>query len=412
MKKITVSCLGLGMRGSVYLDLLSKKKEQYEIVSICDPNLDKLNYYQKLYNVKKELAFNDELEFFKQKRSDLIIIATLDKDHLYHLLKSLKLDYPYILCEKPFCTTIDEINQVMEEKDKHETKIFVCHVLRYAPAFLKAKELIDHGMIGELKSIDALERVGLAHQAHSYVRGSFGKEEFSSPMIMAKCSHDLDLLVWYSSSLCESISSFGSLSYFIKDNKPEGASNRCFDCKYHNSCYFDAYHQYEKELTWGRVYVTNERPITDEAVNRALENGPFGRCVFDCDNDVVDNQVVMMNFKNGVTASLRMSAFFPRDGRRYCFMGTKGEIVLDEWEGKLTLYQLDKKITTWEISNLVDSLSGHGGGDKGLIDALYDEIVSENLTNETSIEYSLESHLMALYAEESRLNNGKLIKMK
>ena len=411
MKKISVSCIGLGMRGSVYLELLSKK-EEYEIVSLCDKDVTKLDYYQKLYNVKKELAFSDENEFFQAKRSDLIIIATLDKDHLSHLLKSLKLDYPNILCEKPFCTTLDEIKQVMDEKKKHQTKIFVCHVLRYAPAFLKAKELIDEGEIGELKAIDALERVGLAHQAHSYVRGVFRREEFSSPMIMAKCCHDLDLLVWYADSLCQSISSTGSLSYFTKDNQPPQASNRCKTCKYKGSCYFDCYHQYFHELTWGKMYVTNVRPLSDEAVIEALDNNQYGRCVFDCDNDVVDNQVSMMTFNNNITATLRMSAFFPRDGRRYDFLGTKGEIVLDEYEGKLTLYQLNKKISSWEISSLVDSLSGHGGGDRGLIDALYEEIMSDDNRNETSIEYSLESHLMALFAEESRHNNGSLIKIK
>jgi len=413
MNKYTVSCIGVGMRGNTYLSLMNKLVDKYEIVSLCDLDAEKLEMYSKEYGVETNNCFLDENKFFSKKRSDLLVISTLDKDHVGHLIKALEAGYTNILVEKPFCTTFEEINRVIEAKKKHPANIYVCHVLRYAPAFLKAKEWIDEGKIGKLICMQATERVGYMHQAHSYVRGHYSNSETSSPMIMAKSCHDLDLLVWYANSMCDSISSYGSLNYFKKENQPEGASHRCKDCKYRGTgkCNYDVYDVYFKKLLWARPWVTNVRPVTDEAVLKGLDEGPYGRCAFDCGNDVVDNQIVNMQFKNGVTASFLMTAFTPYGGRRIVFEGVEGEIILDETYGSISLITQKEGKKDFEISSLVDAAAGHGGGDQGLVNELYNLLEGTSSASSSSLELSLESHKMALYAEDSRVNGGKLIKL-
>lgn len=411
MNKTTVSCIGLGCRGIIYLSLMKEKSESYDIVSFCDILQSKLDFYSKEFNVLKENCFSNEDDFFSQQRADLCIISTLDQDHARHIIKALKCGYKKILVEKPFCTNLKETKLIEKEANRNNAVIYVCHVLRYASGFVKVKELIDSGKIGRLISIDALERVGYSHFSHSYVRGHYAVKERSSPSILAKCCHDLDLLVWYADSLCESISSVGNLYFFKNENAPKESSERCSKCKLMNSCYFSTDNIYFKHLLWAQEYATYIRPVTEESLKNDLKTNQFGRCVFKCDNNVCDQQHVSMTFKNGVVAHLEMTGLSPWSGRRYAFRGTKGNIVLDEYAGSVKLTILNEGTTEFEISQLVDSKAGHGGGDKGIIDNLTNILNGDNSGTKSTIKEALESHKMALYAEESRLNNGKLIKI-
>jgi len=394
------------MRGDIYLSLMDNMKGKYEIVSICDLNEERLLIYKEKFNIKDSNVFSSDSEFFKQKRSDVLLICTQDKDHIGNLLDALKAGYKQIVCEKPFATTFKDIKKAEVATRKANAQVLICHVLRYAPAYLRAKQYIDDGKIGVLKSIDASEKVGLIHQVHSYVRGHYKDSDKSSPMIMAKCCHDLDLLVWYSNSLCKSLSSIGSLSYFTKNNQPVGASHRCYNCKYAKECHYNAELVYKKYFSFMRPYITDARPVTDDAVKKSLETSDFGVCVFDSNNNVVDNQIVLMKFDNGIEASLKMTAFSPFGGRIYWFYGTKGEIRLDEQEGTFMYRDLEGNTEVVPISTLIQATEGHGGGDNGLINEIYDAFAG-NADKVSSLEFSIESHKMALLAEKSRLKNGK-----
>lgn len=406
-KKFKVSCIGLGHRGFCYLERMAEQSEHYEIIAVCDLIKERVSQAQEQFNLKDENCFLDEENFFKEKRGDVLIVSTQDRDHVGHCIKALKLGYD-ILCEKPISGAKGEIDQLVEAQRKYGHKIFVCHVLRYAPAFTKVKEYLDQGAIGQLVMIDSIENVNYRHQAHSFVRGNWRNSKETSPMILAKCCHDLDLLTWYSDSSCKSLSSIGDLRFFKKENQPEGASDRCKGCKYQGSCIYDAYEIYIKNQFWGRRMITDERPITDEAVQRALDKGQYGKCVFACDNDVVDNEMTIIQFENGVTANLRMTAFTYGGGRTMKFYGTHGQIDLDEEAGFIDVMVFNKPKERIEISNLVDAVSGHGGGDDGLIKGLYENLISTK-PGSTTLAVSVESHLMAFAAEESRLQGGKSI---
>ena len=416
-KKIfTVAIIGVGARGAnAYGWQLHEASDRFNVVALCDPRPERLTIFGEKFEVPENACFTDETEFFKEKRADLILIATPDNDHTRHCLKAFELGYD-IMVEKPLTEKREDCEALLAAQKKYGGKVLVCHVLRYAPLFLKAEELIESGKIGKLVAINALERVGFAHQAHSYVRGNWRNREVAAPMILAKCCHDLDLLQWYAKSKCKSISSVGDLAYFRPENAPEGATERCLDCKLQDTCPYSAKAHYltrwnnigKPVNSWPFNVVVNE-PVTEEKLYNALKEGPYGRCVYHCDNDVVDHEITEITFENGVKASLMMTAFTQDGGRRIHFHGTLGEIILEEQSETVTVnlyegYQQE----THSTAALQEGGYGHGGGDIFIIRKLYDLLTGES-DAATTLEASIESHLMGICAEESRLKGGKLI---
>lgn len=409
-KILTVSCIGLGNRGYHYLELMQLHPDKYKIVSLCEKDKLRLEIAQKDFKISDENCFLNEEDFFKEKRSDILVIATQDQDHVGHAIKALKLGYDLLL-EKPISNKESEVRKLYEAYKKNPHKIFICHVLRYSPAFNKVHDMIKEGKIGRLVAIDSLEQVYYAHQAHSFVRGNWRNKELSSPMCLQKTCHDYDLLSWLADSKADFVTSVGDLTYFKKENKPEGAASRCMQCKFKDTCVYSAYKIYITDNFWGKYMVTDTRPLKDEDVIKDLEKGRYGRCVFECDNNVVDNQFTTIVFKNGVKATLLMTAFTGTIGRIYKFYGTLGEIDIDEENGYIKYKPFGKTYETIEISTLCSAADGHGGGDNGIINNLYNNILGEASLASTSIEESIESHLIAFASEKSRMRNGKKVKL-
>ena len=416
-KIYTVAIIGVGARGAdAYGWQIHDAKDRFKIVALCDLREERLERYSKKFEVPQDALFTDENEFFKEKRADLLLVATQDKDHVGHCLKGFALGYD-IMTEKPLTDNKQECEMLLEAQKKSGCKALVCHVLRYAPAFVKAAEILNSGVIGKLVAINALERVAYWHQAHSYVRGNWRNTNSSAPMILAKCCHDLDLLQYYANSKCTSIASMGDLSYFTKENAPEGCAERCCDCKYVKSCpysaeriYIDVWKQRDCPIDIWPYNVLTTPPITEEKLREALQNGPYGRCVYHCDNNVVDHQLTTMTFANGVKATLTMTGFTAPGGRRYQFHCTLGELVLDETEGRLTIHKYGEDAENINLAQLEDSGYAHGGGDVFLIKTLYD-VLEGTAAAATSFDASIESHLMGICAEESRLEGGKLVRI-
>ena len=411
--KFTVAIIGVGGRGGyAYGTLISQLPDQFEIVALCDINTEKLSYFSKKFNVASQNLFTEEDVFFQEKRADVLIIATQDKDHIRHATKAFGLGYD-ILLEKPITDDREEMQGLLALQKETGRKALVCHVLRYAPAFVKVAELLESGTIGRLVAIDAIEQVGYFHQAQAYVRGYWRKAENSTPMILAKCSHDLDLLQYYANSTCESLSSVGDLTYFTSENAPAGATERCLDCPHQNTCPFSAKTQYLDNWLRDRTdtYPYNvpcRAPITEEKMRAALQNTIYGKCVFRCDNDVVDHQITQMTFQNGVKATLTMTAFTRHCGRRMEFFGTNGQITLDEIRDFIRVGVFGEPEYEMKISDLLPPATLHGGGDHGIIHTLYDMLTGKT-SEKTALVHSAESHLMGIAAEESRKAGGALV---
>ena len=416
---VTVAIIGLGGRGGeAYGRYLVEQKDKFKIVSVCDINDVRLQKYGELFGVPMEERIDSEEEFFTKKRSDVLFITTQDRMHVRMAKKALALGYDLVL-EKPISDDVQELRDL--QKMAHETgrKIMVCHVLRYTVTMRKLKEVLDSGAIGKLISIDHTENVVFWHEAHSYVRGNWRNRAMATPMIMAKCCHDLDLLQSFAGAKCRSVSSMGSLAYFKKEFKPAGSADRCTECPYMETCTYSAKRIYVD--AWNNVgkpanqfpfsLITDVYPTTEASLWEAIQNGPYGRCAFACDNDVVDNQTTIMQFENGVTATLKREAFVKDGGRDIRFFGTEGELELREGEGTITLKKYFGPNVVWKINELTDDLEGHGGGDHRMIDELYEIMIGNTPAVATSIDESVESHYMALAAEDSRLNGGQLMEI-
>ncbi|MBP5467503.1 MAG: Gfo/Idh/MocA family oxidoreductase, partial [Clostridia bacterium] len=239
-KIITVSILGCGSRGAwAYGAFMNQLKDKYKIVSLCDTDAYARAHVSESFDVDAKNVFADENEFFKEKRSELLIIATQDKDHVRQAKVALSLGYNLLL-EKPISKYLNELKELKEYAEKYNRTVIVCHVLRYSVQIRKLMEIINSGRIGRIISIQHLEQVAFFHQAHSFVRGNWRREDESAPMIMAKCCHDLDLLQALAGSKCKRVSSMGSLAFFNKENAPEGSADRCINCKYVDTCEYSA----------------------------------------------------------------------------------------------------------------------------------------------------------------------------
>lgn len=415
MKKYTIAILGCGNRGAdSYGAYMHEAAEKFEIAALCDCDKNKLENCGKRFNVKSDNLFTSETEFFKERRADAVVVATQDKDHVRHAIRAMELGYD-ILLEKPLTDKIVECEKLLEAHKKYKVKVLVCHVLRYAPAFVKVADLLSDGAIGRLVAIQALEQVSYWHQAHSYVRGNWRKCEETTPMILAKCCHDLDLLQYYAKSKCESISSVGGLTYFTEKNAPENSAERCADCELIESCpysakriYVDGWKEQGHPNCWPFTVLAGDgSEVSEKKLENAVRNGQYGRCVYRCDNDAVDHQLTQITFENGVKATLTMTAFTKNGGRKMTFFGTLGEIILDEERGVIEIKPFGAETETIKINEMKEAGHAHGGGDKMLVGAFYGMLCG-NTDCGTTLEASVESHLMGICAEQSRKSGGGL----
>ena len=410
-KILTVAILGLGSRGADSYGKIINNDPRFNITAICDIRKEKVDRFEKEFGVEKNKCFYDEDSFFKAKHADCLVIATQDADHVRHCLKALELGYD-ILLEKPITPVLDECYKLLEAQKKYGGKVIVCHVLRYAPSFVSLANYLKSGTIGRLINIHAMEQVAYWHYCHSYARGNWRRSELTSPMIMAKCCHDLDLIQSYAGAKAKAITSFGQLNFFKKENQPEGASDRCSTCKYKDTCLYSAYRLYvdrwkengSLENVWPQNVITSTVPLTEEAIKKAIEETYYGQCVFACDNNVVDTQTTNILFENGITANLLMTAFTKDVGRHYIFQGTEGEIDFDEIANKLTIRRFGGEDEVIPFANLADVNGGHGGGDQGIVEDMY-KVFALNEPAKTSLAESLESHIIAIKAEEDRLKH-------
>lgn len=419
-KTLTFAVIGCGGRGHTYTNcMLHEDPDTYKLTAACDINADRLEYSRNRWGLDKENCYTDENEFFKEKRAELLVIGTQDRDHVRQAIKALELGY-HLLLEKPISPVKEELYALLEAQKKYNKIVLVCHVLRYAPPFIKIKEIIESGAIGDLRLVESLEQVAFWHQAHSFVRGNWRREEDTSPMIMQKCCHDMDLLQYYVGAKCDTVYSVGDLSYFNKEHKPADTPDNCINCRLRDTCPYSAEFGYIErwkqkgcpENLWPFNVITRDYPLTEEKLRHAYANGPYGRCVFNCDNDVVDNQQVLMTFENGVKVSHTMTAFTHGSGRIMTFHGTLGEIQFDsEAEKPIKLLVFGKEPEVFTMNELAHDAAGfgHGGGDYFLCKQLYDMIKCGAPAN-TTLDASVESHLMALAAEESR-KTGKPVKI-
>ena len=412
-KKIIV--IGAGSRGTCYTTKSLDVPDYYQVVAVAEPIADRRDNIKNIHGVSEELCFESwEPLLALPKMADIAIIATMDRDHIAPALAAIERGYNLLL-EKPAGATPEECRKIQRAAEEKGVFVLVCHVLRYTRFFKTLKQIIDSGEIGRVMNIQHYEPVGLIHQSHSFVRGNWRNSNESSPMILQKSCHDMDILAWLIGKKCKKVHSFGTLSYFTKENAPEGSTERCTDgCPHLEDCPFNAIKIYfdDKDNSWFRTTCTKLANPTDDDVMRSITTTDYGKCVFKCPNNVVDHQVVNLEFEDDIFASFTMSAF-SKGTRTIKIGGTKGVIEASMGDPIIRIHHfLGKEDREIDLDSVTaDNITGgHGGGDIGILYALKDLI--EGVPNESVCEIgeSCDNHMIAFAAEESRLT-GKVIDM-
>ena len=413
MKTLKVILVGAGGRGQTYTDFMGD--ERFKVVAVAEPIKERREYVQQKHNIPDEMCFETwEPIAQMDKFADVVIIATMDRLHTAPAMAFIEKKYDLLL-EKPIAPTAEECVQISEYAKEMGVKILVCHVLRYTPFFLKLKQMIDSGKVGKIMSIHHSENVGNHHQSHSFVRGNWGNSDESSCMILQKCCHDMDILQWLVGSKCARVHSFGSLTHFTADNAPAGAPDYCIDgCPHAEECHYNAVKLYleDEENLWFREAATKVKKPTNEQVAHVLKTTQYGKCVYKCNNNVVDHQVVNLEFEDSTVVSFNMCAF-NYGGRFIRIMGTDGEIYGDMEKAEIDYFNFKtretEKISTAEDATGATIVEGHGGGDPGIVSVLHKYITEDyngDLLSEIGI--STQNHLISFAAEKSRLE-GKVI---
>ena len=399
----TLVLIGAGARGMTYARLI-QKSESARIIAVAEIKEDRRQRAMRELGLTADAIYNHADDLLAAGRlADACIIATQDRDHYDEAIKALNLGYDLLL-EKPISPNADECVHIARLAQEKGCRVAVCHVLRYAPFFVALKNIIDSGELGRVIEIQHNENIGNFHMAHSFVRGNWRNSEEACPIILAKSCHDLDLLVWLTGSRCESVASFGELTYFKESNAPAGSAARCLDCPAAQTCRYDARKCYLDTVgSWPTTTLTVDQ--TDEGVIQALREGPYGRCVYRCDNDVCDHQVSILRFENGVTATFNLSAFTNRVARTMKIMCEHGEIRASELAGCIEVIPFASTgVAETQARTIYPARGGkgHGGGDEGIVRALLNMLSHDGAEMSTNIAASIESHLMAEAAEISR----------
>ena len=407
--KMTAIVLGAGSRGNAYATYSKYRAEELEIVAVAEPNEARRKKFAKEYQIPEDKQFTGWEEILNQpKMADAVFLCTMDDMHREPAVKALQLGY-HVLLEKPMSNKKEDCLAIEKAARESGKVVSVCHVLRYTSFYQTIKELITSGQVGEVATIDQIENVGYWHQAHSFVRGNWRNSVESSPMILQKSCHDLDIISWLVGKPCLYVSSFGSLRHFTKENQPEGAPDNCMlGCPHSESCQYYAPKIYlNGNKNWPVNVITTD--LTEEGITNALKEGPYGRCVYACDNDVVDREVVNAEYEGGATASFTMTAFTADMTRQLKIMGTEGQIEADMDGNKIVLHRFGEEAKLVEIPKSEGDEFGHGGGDYGIVKNFIQLVHGEG-NNLTSAKESLQSHLMCFAAEQSRLEH-KVIKL-
>ncbi|MBC8497213.1 MAG: Gfo/Idh/MocA family oxidoreductase [Chloroflexi bacterium] len=457
VKPIEAIMIVAGQRGSdIYGEYALRHPEQIRFVAVAEPNAERRLRFATQHNIPAENQFETWKPLLERPQfGQAAFVCTQDQQHTAPALAALRAGYD-VLLEKPMATTADECCQLVDIAEETGRQLHICHVLRFTKHFTKMREIIQSGDLGEIINVSHRENVSWWHMAHSFVRGNWRRAADSAPMILAKCCHDLDILIWLMNQNCAQLSSMGNLMHYRPENAPEGAPKYCLDgCPVAETCPYYAPFIYVDLLPLWRNYadtakgfpriaaqaqerapglvkaLSNLAPSlreiseyrgwprsvvaqdpTPENLMDALRDGPYGRCVYHCDNDVVDHQVVSMKFARGASVTLTMHGHSHTEGRFTLIQGSRAELQAAFGYGgswiEVNEHRSDLR-THYDTS--ADKASGHGGGDDRLMDAFINNLREDGAANFelashlSAARQSLESHLMAFAAEEARLGD-------
>lgn len=406
-KPVTIVAIGAGNRANKYLQYILDNPGKVKLVGVVEINHLRCQAMAHKAGLTESQCFSSYDDFFNSpKIADAVLISTPDNEHFVPAMKAIEQGY-HVLLEKPIAQTVEECQKIADAAKKHNVVVDICYVLHFHPYFKKLYELAYSGKLGKIVSISHKAPVGVDRMSHVYVRGIWNKKSTSGPLLTSKCCHDIDFITWLTHSHCRKISSFGSLFWFKKENAPEGSATFCVDCASEASCPFSAVNLYKERRDWISNFDVPPGKTLDEVLDKVLHSEPYGRCVYCCDNDVVDHQVLVMEMANGITVNFTMDVFTLSNVRTTHIQLTGGEIYGDE--NKITV--IDFRNRTQQVYDFSKYFGApfHAGADFLTVDNFVDAINHHGVTAATNDIYdAIESHKICAAAEESRLSGNTI----
>ena len=399
-RPVSIVAIGAGNRTNKYLEYVRRNPDKARLIGVVELNDLRRQKVAVEFGLDASCCYTDYRDFFRSPlKADAVMICTPENMHFEPAMLAIEAGY-HVLLEKPIAQTLEECLAIGEAARRKNVIVSVCHVLRYHPYFIKLKELACSGELGNIISINHCTSVGVDRATHSFVRGLWSREADTNPMLISKCCHDIDFLLWLTKTRCRKITSFGSLRWFRSKNAPEGSAERCIDCKVEAQCPFSAVDLYRVRRDWISNFDIPQGKTIDQVIEDELREGKYGRCIYHCDNDVVDHQIVSMEMDSEVTINFSMDLFTLKDHRKTHICLTEGEI-----DGNETLLRVRRfrggAETVYDFSNLSHQ-PFHAGADLDIVADFIDAIHSEEKYLRTSIDLSVESHRICFEAERSR----------
>ena len=404
MTPIDAIIVGAGGRGNAYGQFALEYPQELSVVGVAEPDPIRRERMVTRHDIAPQMIYENwqSLLASPEKKASAIINCTMDRSHYDSTMKMLDLGYD-VLLEKPMSPALHENVRLVQKAEETGRLLQVCHVLRYTPFWQALRAVVHSGKLGRIVSVTHRENLIYYHMAHSFVRGNWRSQATSGPMILSKCCHDFDILLWILGKDVVYLHSFGSLTHFRPENAPPGATRRCTDgCPAADTCKYEATKRYGRDGDgWPHNYVSDIP--TREARLRRLETGWYGRCVYYCDNDVVDHQTVSMELEDGATVTLMMNGQGDEECRTMRWDGTKATLY-GKFSSRGNEIRVHDHLTgAVEHIPVIDrDSSGHGGGDFGIVRSFLNTVKGNPDDSVTTARESLESHLLAFAAEESR----------
>lgn len=397
---VSIVAIGAGNRTNKYLEYVRRNPDKAKLVGVVELNSIRRDKVADEFGLDASCCYVDYHDFFRSSlKADAVMICTPENMHFEPAMLAIEAGY-HVLLEKPIAQTLEECLAIGEAARRKKVIVSVCHVLRYHPYFIKLKELACSGELGNIISINHCTSVGIDRATHSFVRGLWSREADTNPMLISKCCHDIDFLLWLTKTRCRKITSFGSLRWFQTKNAPQGSAERCIDCKVEAGCPFSAVDLYRVRRDWISNFDIPQGETIDQVIEHELREGKYGRCIYHCDNDVVDHQIVSMEMDSEVTINFSMDLFTLKDHRKTHICLTEGEI-----DGNETLLRVRRfkggVETVYDFSDLAHQ-PFHAGADLDIMADFIDAIHSGGKYLRTSIDLSVESHRICFEAERSR----------
>ncbi len=396
---IRIAAIGLGNRACKYLEYVKTVPEKVRLAAVVEPHPLKRARIASAFGLNDGQVFRDADELFASGIGlDAVIIASPDNTHYPFTMKALEKGW-HVLLEKPAASSLDECLKIRDLSSQTGLIVHVCYVLRFHPLYMKMKELLNSGKFGEVTSIDHVINVGLDRMTHTFVRGLWSKEDESSPIVLSKISHDIDILYWMTGEKAVEVRSEGSLEVYTSANAPSGSAARCVGCSFENECRFSAVDLYLRRDEWNKGFNVYPGETKEEAIQRKLQTGRYGRCVYHCDNDVFDYQTVEIITESGAKINVIMDGRSDKESRETVITCTGGVIRTD---GKsITAVSSATGISdVYDMSEYMD-MPLHGGADITIIKEFIDIVTGNGNNNEADISSSIHSHEICFMADES-----------